>query len=103
MSTNILHQEILLLTDTNFSHRILCDKDEKDGASEISDSEKLEKACWEGMLGELFPEIFENKSLSLWQIIETEFSLQIELSPYPSWERRSSIDPYYFLKTISYN
>ena len=103
MNTDIVHQEILLLTDTNFSHRILCDKEDKDGSENISDSEKLEKACWEGMLGELFPEIFENKSLSLWQIIETEFSLQIELSPYPAGERRSSIDPYYFSKTISDN
>ena len=103
MSTNILHQEILLLTGTTFAHRPLCDNEDKKGSGNVSDSEKLEKACWAGLLGELLPEIIENKSLCLWQIIETEFSLQIELSPYPSWERRSSIDPYYFLKTISFN
>jgi hypothetical protein len=103
MNTHVLHQEIFLLTGTSFSHRQLTDKEEKDRSANISDSEKLEKACWAGLLGDMLPEIIEDHSLSLWQIIETEFSLQIELTPYPSWERRASIDPYYFVDTLPCN
>jgi hypothetical protein len=49
---------------------------------------KLEEACWSGLLDELLPEIITNKKLSLWEIGDSEFSLQIELSEYPS-ERKA--------------
>jgi hypothetical protein len=52
---------------------------------------------------ELLPEIITNKKLCLWQIGDSEFSLQIELSEYPSTEKRFSINPYYFLRIIGYN
>jgi hypothetical protein len=103
MNTDILHQEIMLLTDTNFAHRQIVDKENKGVSGDISNSEKMENACWAGLLVEMLPELIENKELCLWQIMDTGFSLQIELSPYPSWERKSSIDPYYFLKTLSFN
>src|SRR5262245_34767919 len=103
MNTNILQQEILLLTGTTFSQRQLCENDTMDGARNLSESEKLEKACWSGLLDELLPEIITNKKLFLWQIGDSEFSLQIELSEYPSEEKQSSINPYYFLRTMKYN
>ena len=103
MNTDILQQEILLLTGTTFSQRQLCENDAKDDSNHLSESEKLEEACWTGLLDELLPEIITNKKLCLWQIGDSEFSLQIELSEYPSKEKRSSINPYYFLRTINYN
>ena len=103
METDILQQEILLLTGTTFSQRQLCENDTKDDRSDLTESEKLEEACWTGLLDELLPEIITNKKLSLWEIGDSEFSLQIELSEYPSGEKRFSINPYYFLRTISYN
>ena len=103
MNTDILQQEILLLTATTFSQRQLCEKDGKDARSHLSESEKLEEACWTGLLDELLPEIITNKKLCIWQIGDTEFSLQIELSEYPSKEKQFSINPYYFLGTLTYN
>ena len=103
MNTDILQQEILLLTGTTFSQRQLCEKDPKDNSNNLSESEKLEASCWAGLLDELLPEIIANKKLSIWQIADSEFSLQIELSEYPSGEKQFSINPYYFLRTIGYN
>ena len=103
MNTDILQQEILLLTGTSFAQRQLSEKDVKDDRSNLSESEKLEEACWTGLLDELLPEIITNKKLYIWHIGDTEFSLQIELSEYPSGEKQFSINPYYFLRTIEYN
>ena len=103
MNTDILQQEILFLTGTTFSQRQLCENDTEDDRRYLSESEKLEQACWTGLLDELLPEIITNKKLCLWQIGDSEFSLQIELSEYPSTEKQSSVNPYYFLRTTIYN
>src|SRR4051794_7242022 len=103
MNTDILHQEILLITGTTFSQRQLCENDVKDKRDYLSEAQKLEEACWSGLLDELMPEIITNKNLCLWQIGDGEFSLQIELSEYPLKKKRFSINPYYFLRTIRYS
>ena len=103
MKTNILQQEILLLTGTAFSQRQLSENDVKEDRSHLTEIEKLEEACWTGLLDELLPEIITNKELSIWQIGDSESSLQIELSEYPSGEKQFSINPYYFLRTMEYN
>ena len=103
MDTDIIQQEVLLVTGTTFSQRQLCDRDGKNENNNLPEGEKLEKALWDGMLDDLLPEIVTNKKLHIWQIWDTEFSLQIELSEYPSREKRFSINPYYFLRTIKYN
>jgi hypothetical protein len=51
----------------------------------------------------MLPEIVANRKLFIWQIADTEASLQIELSEYPSKQKEVSINPYYFLKTPRYN
>lgn len=104
MATNIIvQQEVLLVTGTTFSQRQFCSRDGKNEGKDLSENDKLEKACWDGLLEELLPEIVTNKKLNIWQIWDTEFSLQIELSKYPSRERRSSINPHYFLRTMECN
>ena len=106
MNTDILQQEILFLTGSSFSRRQLCEndaRDESNNSNNLSESEKLEKACWTGMLDGLLPEIVTNRKLRIWQIGDTEFSLQIELSEYPSAQKQFSINPYYFLRTIKHN
>ena len=103
MNTNIIQQEILLLTGTTFSQRQLHENDAREDSNHLSENEKLEEACWTGLLDELLPEIITNKKLYIWQIGDGEFSLQIELSENPSSERQLSINPYYFLRTIGYN
>ena len=103
MNTDIIQQEILLVTGTTFSQKQFCDRDNKNDSNNLSESEKLEKAIWDGLLDEMLPEIITNKKLHIWQIWETDFSLQIELSPYPSRERWSSIKPHDFLRSMNYN
>jgi len=103
MNTDIIQQEILLLTGSSFSQRQLIENGTKDDSKNLSASEQLEEACWTGLLDELLPEIIENKKLHIWQIGDTEFSLLIELSEYPSAEKDLSINPYYFLRAIEYN
>jgi len=103
MNTDVIQQEILLLTGTTFSQRQLCENDPSKDKGQLSETEKLEEACWSGLLDELLPEIITNKKLRLWQIGDSEFSLQIELSEYPLKQKQFSINPYYFLRTIKYN
>ena len=103
MNTDIIQQEILLLTGSTFSQRQFCENHTKDNRRNVSEIEKLKEACRNGLLDELMPETFTNKKLCIWDIEETEFSLQIELSEYPSSEKRFSINPYYFLRRIEYN
>src|SRR5262245_21146064 len=103
MNTEILQQEIVLLTGTTLSKRQLFENDTNDNSNNLSESQKLEKACWSGLHNELLPEIVTNKKLSIWKIGDSEFSLQIELSEYPSKQMQFSINPYYFLRTMNYN
>jgi len=103
MNTDILQQEILLLTGTSFSRTQLCENDVRDDGNYLSEGEKLERACWNGLLNEMLPEIVANRKLFIWQIADTEVSLQIELSEYPSKQMEFSINPYYFLKTAKYS
>lgn len=103
MKTDILQQEILLLTGTSFSRRQLCENDVKDDDNYLSESEKLERACWTGFLDEMLPEIVAGRKLCIWQIGDSDVSLQIELSEYPSKQKAFSINPYYLLRTTNYN
>jgi len=103
MNTDIIQQEILLLTGTTFSQKQLSENDSNGERKNLSEIEKLEDACWNGLLNELLPEIITNKKLFIWQIGNSEFSLHIELSRYPSADAPFSINPYYFLTTTANN
>jgi hypothetical protein len=108
METNTIQQEILLITDSGFLQRPLCEIDEPDGHHHLTDKEQLEKACWNGLLQEMLPEIFEKtadgKRLYLWQIRKTSSFFEIELGEFPPVpEKIYSIDPYSFLEVKFYN
>jgi hypothetical protein len=95
-------QEVLLLTGTNFSSRQWSTKDETP-SKKLTDEEKLEEACWNGLLPEMLPEIFADtitpeKKLYLWQIKEGASFLEVEMGEYPeAKDNYFSIDPYSFL------
>jgi len=107
MKTTSIQQEILLMTNTTFSKQQLCEKDSF-ANNKFSQTERLEDACWNGLLYEMFPGIVEKsaagKQLYLWQIRHGESCLQIELCEQPkAIDLWYSIDPYSFLLTTSYN
>ncbi len=99
-------QEILLSIDTEFAHRQWADQN--NGTAGLSAREQLEKACWDGLLKEVIPELDitlnTNKKLWLWQIHETRSFLALDFyeSPGPK-EREASIDPYLFMEGLRDN
>ena len=102
MKTNYAQQEILLITGTTFSSGKF--RETSDGLSynHLSEKEKIEVACWNGLLPTMLPEIFnqhsENKKLYLWEIREGESFIELELGEqYIEFEKHLSIDPYSFL------
>ncbi len=108
METNYVQQEILLMTGTSFASGNLCPKDESHPGKALSENEKLEEACWNGLLQAMLPEICVQATnggmLYLWQVKQSESFLELDLGEAPAaFDRRLSIVPYSFLATRSYN
>ena len=100
MKTNSTQQEILLITGTSFSSR-QCYQIDENNQNNLTEKEQLEEACWNGLLQNMLPEIYEHpvgKKLYLWQIKEAASFIEIELGELPEEkENHLSIDPYSFL------
>ena len=101
MKAQSTQQEILLMTGTKFSEREWAEKIVED-KNKLSATEKLEDACWNGLLGEMLPELVQKttdgKNLFLWHIRHCRAFLEIELSESsPVIDREFSIDPYFFV------
>jgi len=103
-----LQQEILLVTTSNVSHRQLAGDDSSDLNRHLSHTERLEEACWHGLLEDILPGTIERpssgKKLHLWQIRSGSRFLHIELCTFPVViEKRHSLDPYLFVPTTCAN
>jgi hypothetical protein len=99
---NATQQEVLLMTGTSFTSGQLAKKDSNSGTNNFSDIEMLAEACWNGLLPELLPEIFNEdittKKSYLWQIREGNTFLELEWASFPKKKDNFfSIDPYDFL------
>lgn len=104
METIFTQQEILLVTGTSFSLREFCETSDGLNYNHLSEKEKLEVACWNGLLPEMLPEIFNKLSLKkplyLWEIREATSFIELELGEqYIEFEKQFSLDPYSFLPT----
>lgn len=106
MKPETIQQEILLFAGTSFSSKEYCLKDpdnkETPGHSPL---DNLEKACWNGMLNELLPELadstFTKNKPYIWHIMQGDHFLNIQMGNWPALlEKESSIDPYFFLPTF---
>ena len=102
MKTNSTQQEILLVTGTSFSSREFCETSDGLNYNHLTEKEKLEVACWNGLLPDMLPEIFEqhpvNKKLYLWEMMEGSLFIELKLGEiYLELEKQFSIDPYSFL------
>jgi len=110
MTKVVTTQEILLNTASSFAERELCENDlSGDKAfSLLSQSEKLEEACWNGMLedwlrGTIIMESSDQK-LFLWRIQVSHTFLCVQLSPAPSnLAPYYSVNPYLFMSLKNTN
>ena len=108
MKTTNTHHEILFFIDTSLASRQLSDTKENINGKTNSAIEELEKACWNGIIYEMFPEIlssFYPKCQSfLWHVLSGKNFLYINIGPNPvKAEHDTSIDPYFFMMTICEN
>lgn len=108
MKEHTVQQEILLVTNTTFSKRQLCEMKPDNDKRHLSNTEQLEKACWDGLLDELLPEIMERstsgKSLFMFHIRNAKACLQIAMSESAvAPETQFSNDPSLFLLSLSVN
>ncbi|MEO6187385.1 MAG: hypothetical protein ABIO82_05645 [Ginsengibacter sp.] len=108
MKTIFTQQEILLVTGTTFSSREFTCTSDGINYNHLTEKEKLEVACWNGLLPEMLPEIFDlhrtDKKLYLWEIREGSSFIELELGEiHLEVEKDFSIDPYSFmpLKSLS--
>ena len=104
MKKKSTQQEILLMTGTRFAAREYSERTDPNSQQSLSPVEKLEEACWNGMLPELLPEICvqpdKKNKMYLWKITEGASFLEIDLGETQEVkENFYSIDPYTFLKT----
>ena len=62
MEPQVVNQEVLLFTATGFYSRQFY-KRKSEADSDYSVIEKIEKACWDGMLYEMLPELIRDFGL----------------------------------------
>ena len=107
METKSTQQEILLITGTTFSAMQWVEKNETGTPKNLSEKERLEDACWNGLLREMLPEIFteaDTSKLFVWHIREAKSFLELEMGESPaSIDPHFSLDPYSFLEVQQYN
>ena len=105
MKTTSKHHEILLFTGTRLASKQLADNEENSNGRKFSAIEQLEKACWNGIIYEMFPEIlgslYPKCESFLWHVLTGKNFLYINIGPSPVMaEHCTSIDPYFFMMTI---
>jgi len=94
------------MTNSSLSKRSFSEKNNSEGKL-FSNVERLEQACWNGMLEEFLPGLVltvEGKTLFLWEIQNANSFLHIDLCDQPDYiNREFSIDPYIFLNHLHFN
>lgn len=105
MDTTSTQQEILLVTGTSFSAG-QCESKDSDEGKGLTERQRLEQACWNGLIGQMLPEICEKDAgtMFLWRIKEGASFIDLEYGESPATiEAESSIDPYAFLPLQYYS
>jgi hypothetical protein len=108
MENNYTQLEVLLMTGTTFASGNLCEKEDSRSHRHLTEKEKLEEACWNGLLQTMLPEICSQPAgagaLYLWQIKEAASFLELDLGEVPAHiDSHFSITPHSFLATQDYN
>lgn len=100
--------EILLFTGTSFTNKQLTNTEENRNGRKYSAIEELEKACWNGILYEMFPELlgctYPKCQSFLWHVLTGKNFLYINIGATPALaEHETSIDPYFFMMNVCEN
>jgi hypothetical protein len=95
------HHEILLFTGSRLASKQFTSKEENNKSKPFTAIEELEKACWNGMLLEMFPEIlgstYPKCQSFLWHVLAGKNYVYINIGPHPvNVDHETSIDPYFF-------
>ena len=103
MEPQVINQEILLFTGSSFcSRKFYKRKNDDKSNNDHSTMEELEKACWDGMLYEMLPEltgkVTQRGNSYIWNTASGVNFLCINLgSGSTTVGKQTSIDPYFFL------
>jgi hypothetical protein len=103
MEPQVINQEILLFTGSSFCSRKFCKRnDDGECNTDHSPIEELEKACWNGMLNDMLPELVGNSmqrgNSYIWNTASGVNFLCINLGRGSTTVgKQTSIDPYFFL------
>lgn len=100
MNTNYTQQEIMVVTGTTFSSQEFAMTTDGIDYNHLSEKERLEVACWNGLLPAMLPEIFEvsERRMYLWEIREGASFIELEMGDvYMDVEKQYSINPYLFM------
>jgi hypothetical protein len=108
MAKSYTQVEVLLLTGTNFLAGNWISRDDDPAGRHFSDMEKLQEACWNGLLETMLPEVWVKPAndgiLYLWDIQEAEACLELMLSEVPlPVDPRLSISPQSFMGFLPNN
>jgi hypothetical protein len=102
------NREILLQGNSKFFQKDWCELNNNNNDKKLSQKEQLIQLCWNGMLKEMIPEIFESetgeKPLTLWEINEAGNMLDLRYGDFDQLiDDESSINPYVVIKMASMN
>ncbi len=102
------HHEILLFTGTSLTNKQLTNTEGNSQGRKYSAIEELEKACWDGILYEMFPELlgstYPKCESFLWHVLTGKNFVYINIGTTPVMaEHETSIDPYFFMMNLVEN
>ena len=102
MKKHTVTQEILLLTTSSLAQGDLCNREHGNNHGKaVNPEERLEEACWNGMLDEFLEKASPNTKkvkVFLWKIYAADKFLCIEMSESPGeLDHFYSLDPHLFL------
>ena len=107
MKKDFTQQEILLFTNTRFTSRDWCKKDEQAQQKKLSERELLLEACWNGLIAQTLPEICEqtyDKTIALWEISEANTFLGLQYGTNIDRDEQDlSVNPYVFMEFQPFN
>lgn len=104
MSHRIGQQEIILSFKSDYLSMKYAEKFSTDSPGLSMDVEKIEEACWNGLLKEILPEIcdmtFSGRQMFIWGIRDYNSIMEIDIGECPSAkDDYLCIDPYKFMAT----